>query len=573
MQNSIGLTGYAILSVLNPDGSTARTYPPVKNLWLDQGLDALARVAIPEAFAVAAKGTSQDATKEVVHVSNTYTLAGNTVTRNTSPGTPRDFTADDVGKLMRVTVTPFAELMITAFTDATHVDVVPVGILPMPAVFSAKNIVIYNVQLTSLTNEAHLSKPTETISKTEADATITASGSIFSASDVGKAILVVATDTEEAMRFKIASYTSGTSVEVDSILGEFTDREFRIYSPQPGDSDLTPLSRTAEVSTVIGENGTTDIKVGTAFTGERDLKRTFIFAPEPENIEYLPSGDTTLTWTGTAVTRAAGTRNFTADDVGKYIKATNGEYAKITAFGSSTAVTVDRAPAATITATHFTLYGYNSYDGIAFSDSSDPADNINILIRLESNLGVVTPVLLLGSNPELPGQQLKVTYVCKAFVGPNTVSGTFAAPITDPNSIMSSSKLGKSAVEGLALASIDSSGDTQLDFAVLEPSIPGHLGISAVSAPSTIFVITDRTAGMESTPMEALGYTNGQFSQLYEGTFQINEANAVNWKTIGIYDPDTNAFAFVFIFNSFQKKTGEIVLVIRFRKTWNRDLS
>lgn len=561
---SLGLTGYVIASVMNADGSIAREYPLVRNLWLDQGLDRLSTVLIADAFDVCAKGTSQDATLE--SPSGTYTLSGGTVHRVSGS---RDFTADDRHKLIRSA--NGKEALISAYTDATHVDVVGVGLASLVN-FTTQAIDIYSVQLTKLTNEAFCTFSTETITKVDANATVTATGAAFASTDVGRAIFVGGTSGDPyAERYSVATYISATQITVDRTAGEFTGRRLIIYTPQPGDIALTPISRTSVTSSVTGENGKTD----NLTTGERTLTRTFVFAPEPEYIEYRSSDDSgTFTWSSTSVTRTAGARNFTNADVGKYLKFSTNEFCKITARSSNTVVTVDRSPAVTITnGTVTALYGGRSYDGILFSDSDNPDTNANIIVRLEDVSGNSDPVFILGPNPEFPGQQLKVTYICKATVGPIVATGRAVAGISDPANVMSSNKFGTSVVEAIALSSIADSGETLTDFDVLEPAVAGAVALSPSFVALDPLSGPDRGAGSQSVSMEAAGYTNGDFSKLYEGTFGINDAIATNWRTLGIFDVNSLAFAFTWLFESAQIKTGEVIIVIRFRKSWNRNLA
>ena len=56
-------------------------------------------------------------------------------------------------------------------------------------------------------------------------------------------------------------------------------------------------------------------------------------------------------------------------------------------------------------------------------------------------------------------------------------------------------------------------------------------------------------------------------------TFEITDAIATNWRSLGLYDTDTEQFAFTWLFAANQKKDGEHTLTIRFRKSWARDLS
>lgn len=468
----IGLKGYVEISVIDHCGNVVEKRRPQRNLILDQGLNQIADNPIGEIFKYCVRGTGTTAGKE--EVTGSYTLAGVTVTRVSGA---RDFTADDVGKLIRSSDN--TENIIETFTDATHVDVRGVGSADVDE-FTTESIVLYSVHVTEL------------------------------------------------------------DAEVD---------------------------RTDTYSAVTGENSTVTA------ANKRTLKRTFVFDPEEEQLESVTG---TYTWTSgdATLTRISGARDFTAADVGKYVKFTvSGQYAKIASFTSATVVELDRNADATETAQDIDIYGFKEYGEIGFSPESAAGANLSIRVRLEDGGGASNPVLILGDNPETPGQQLKVTYNLEVYVVPNTVTGPTAASITDPGNIMSANKNGSYVLESYAISQIATDGETDITATSLEPYNPGMMALSPSTTALSAFGNIDRSAGTEVAQMEAVEYVQDSFTRLYEGTFGINEAIAINWRVMGIYDEDNGTFPFAWLFAGAQKKDGEHTLTLRFRKSWNRDLS
>lgn len=390
------------------------------------------------------------------------------------------------------------------------------------------------------------------------------SGRSFEPDDVGR--LVRSDGGEECI---ITNYVDGDNVDVGPVgsatLGTFTTEDITVYHTD--DTALeAEVERTDTYGTASGDNSTTD---GTgANKHRRTYQRTFIFDPEPANLEVVTG---TYTWDneaaapGTALVRTAGARDFTIDDVGKYVKFSATEYALISTFVNATKVTLDRSGLVTGS---IELYGSNTYGEVGFDD--DPAGSeVNIRCRLEDGGGLSDPVILLGENPETPGQQLKVIYEITVSVSPETTTAG-SSNITG----MSGSVSGSYVVEQLQLSRVDTNGDSSFDSNYLEPSVAGYLGISSSSSALVPLAGPDRSAGAQYTEMELVSaYVDDSFEIFYTGTFGLNDANATNWRTIGIYDPDGEAFGFTFLFNAAKTKDSAHTLTIRFRKSWNRDLS
>jgi hypothetical protein len=473
---NIGLKGRVKVSVIGADGKTVLERPWCRNLLLDQGLNNLETVVIADLFKYAAKGTGTTATKETVPGANSFTLVASTGVLTRTAGT-RDFSADDVGKLIRQADSPFTEGIVTTFNSATEVILRAVGQTSL-ANYTAKDILIYAVDQVGL-------------------------------------------DAESGDRTNTYGAASGDNGYAD------TD-EVRVYT------------------------------------------RTFVFPAQAEDEEDIADTNT-FSRSGTTVTRDAGTRDFTAADVGKYIYFdTATTLTKITALIGVTQVTV--ADSGTIATQTAKLYGFTSYGEIGFSNLSAAGDNLNIRVRLEDGGGASDPVVVEGENPETPGQQLKVVYELTATLSP-AASTPLNWAISDTGNDMSANKNGDYAIENIALSTISTGGDTGTNFAGLEPATAGEVALSSSSAALVAFAGPYRGAGAVFVAMEAEGYTADSFTQLYSGVFGLNDAIATNWRSAGIYDSDSDLFALTFVFDAAQTKDADHTLTLRFSKTWNRDLS
>lgn len=395
-------------------------------------------------------------------------------------------------------------------------------------------------------------------------------GRVFDITDEGR--LIRASNGQEAI---IESFVDANNVQVqavgaDGVLANFTGLQMTVYHTEVTALDAES-GRTDTYSAIASENGTTD---GTGVNKhKRTLKRTFIFDPEAANLEVVTG---TYTWNneaaapGDKVNRTAGARNFTAADVGKYIKFSATEYAIITTIHSTTRVTVDRIGN---TGGSIELYGFQTYGEVGFDDDAGGTD-VNIRCRLEDGAGASDPVVIMGENPETPGQQLKITYEITVAVEPSAATGLASSNIADDSNAMSVNKNGTSVCERLYLSRIDTDGQTDHSAITLEPSFPGYIGLSPSSAALAALAGPDRSDGATYADSEALGdYVDGSFERFFQGTFGINEAIATNWRTTGLFDPDSESFAFTWLFQANQKKDGEHTLTLRFRKSWNRDLS
>lgn len=387
----------------------------------------------------------------------------------------------------------------------------------------------------------------------------------FTSDDIGKLARQADSPNTECI---ITSVIGVTSVNVRAVgqtsLVNYTAKDIILYSVQQvGFSGTQDGSRSSAYGPDTDDNKTTDV------SNVRTLRRTFIFDPEVESAEIVTGA---YSRSGTTVTRDSGARDFIVEDEGKFIYfLTAGTLTKITAFTDAAHVTV--ADSGTIASQSIELYGFFSIGEVGFSNLPDDADNLNIRVRLEDGSGNSDPVPVDGSNPLTPGQQLKIVYELQITVTPNTSTAGTAA-ITDSGNNMSADKTGHFCVEQMALSRVDTDGATNLDFASLDPGIVnGFMALSPSSAAIVPLNGPDRSAGAAITTIAADAYVDDSFTRLYEGNFGLVDANATNWRSLGIYDVDSETFPFVFLFTSAQIKDSDHVLIVRWRKTWNRDLS
>lgn len=550
MQPSLGLKGRVKIAVLR-DGQVIHETPWQRNLWLDQGLNRIAAIPICEAFAVAVKGTGTTiTTQDLTGDASTYTLPINSTTLTRVAGT-HNFTSADIGAVIRFSTTPFQEFRITDVTGDTTAEVSPQN---GSTVITAKKFVLYRVYQTGLAAEAGRTK---TYSNTANENTTVTVGNVRTFT---RTFLFPTEDTK--VEYVAAPHTYSQS---GTIITRVT-----------GTRDFTSADIGAKVTFIDSNTSATILSVSNASHVVVDLAsdnapQAIIIAQPNTALRETPAGSNTYSRAGAIVTRAAGTRDFTADDVGKIIHfvAANTE-AKITVFTNATTVTVDSS--GTIAAQNIKLYGYTDYQEIGFSDSMQRGNNLNIRVLLAS------PVRTYVSTGLRASDQLKLTYQCTLTVEPNTAeSKPLASIINDPANAMSSNKNGSWAIESFATSQVSSNGETDITFADLEPfyagfaalSLSGNLTADAL-APLTNKIRENSTAYVE---LVADPYSEGDFSKTYQATFGLNDAINNNWRTLMIYDPETKSAIFTFLFAAAQKKDGEHTFQVTFQKTWGRDLS
>lgn len=558
------------VEVLNPrKGLWERRHDAVNNLLLDQGLDAIADNSICDIFNTAVKGTGTDVTTEEPDA-GTHAYTWNTTTLTRTAGT-RDFTAGDVGKLIKFTQGSTVRISkIVSYSSATVVTMALSG-----SSVAGGDIIFYDVEQVGMDTEPEHTVLGVALTKTSGSSTVTAAGAAFAASDVGRAIYFPTSE----VTYVIAAYTSSTSVDVEvtedaDIAAEADCILFTVNSIVTGET--VAASRAKTYSLTSGECGTTysvETISGDHF-GKKVFKRTFIFAPESA---ATPTVLTACTYThnGTTVTRTSGAVDFTSNDVGKVISFSNDVEAKITAFTSATIVTVDVTQSPSETGLTGSLYPYSTYTEVGFSHIPVPGDNLNIRALLAAGVKVVSP------TANYPGEQLKVTYEFTLRVSADRVSfnlGVGSNRITDPNNVMSSNKQGFAGIESMATSNVETDGETDLTSTTLEPYDAGQLAFSQDSTaignvtPNWTLTEPDRSDTAVSVQLTAAAYSAGSFLRDYEGTFQTNDAVGTAWRSLMLYNDANSAAILTYLFNNVQRKNADNILRIVFRKTWDRDL-
>lgn len=549
---NLSLKGRAEICVIDHEGTIVAGPVSKKNLLLDQGMDAIADNLIADIFSVGVKGHGDHPTTEIVDNANSYTVTSLSVER--VAGT-RDFTADDEGKIAYfrgsgVSDNVFAK--IAAFVDATHVDLAE----ELSEAIAAKNLTLFDVAQIELEDEDGLEDLVGiTFDKVEGDDTITASGAAFAADDVNKILFLKGAK----LKLRIDSFTDATHVEATVVSGTDQDvaaDEAFMYEPRDTE-DFGPPGRSTTYSSKTTENGTTTTN------GKKEMKRTFIFEPEPQ-MPIVVAG--TYSRAGTNVHRDTGVRDFVLADVGRVIKFADGTETTITAFVDLDDITV--ADSGAIAAQAITLYDYTTYQEIGFSHLDEPGDNLNIRIALDA------PLQALGATSLKPGQQLKVTYYFTATVSPIVeTSVNLSSVINDPGSDMSANKSGWEAIEGFALSQVRLNGATDDDFAILDPAVAGDLAYSRDSSVLEPLTNKVRESSVVTTPFEAQDYTAGNYFRLYTGAFGLNDAIGNDWRSLMLYEPESGVAVFTHLFNHNQRKSADRVFSMTLRKFWNRDLS
>jgi len=540
---SIGLKGRVKASVVN-DGQVVFETPWFRNLWLDQGLNQIASTPICDCFAVAVKGTGTGATSEAPAGTNTYTIANGTTTLTRAAGT-RDFTADDVGRLIQLATG--AEFTITAFTDATHVEVFPAAAATATAQAATA---IYYVEQVALEEE---------VGRTSVYSATAGENKTVTVDEVRTFTRTFLFPVEDTLLETVPS-TNTYSQATTTVTRVSGTRDFTVDDVGSTIHFLTS-GLTAEITAFTDASHVT---VGVSQTNA--AQAITLTKDNSEKVEEV-DGANTYARSGSTVTRSTGTRDFTADDVGKIIHFTDDDVeAIITVFTDAATVTVDAS--GTLAAQTITLYGFTDYSEVGFSHSEETDANINIRVVLGSPVRVRVATGLRSSD------QLKLTYECDLTVSPTTaITTSLASIINDPGNLMSGNKNGKWTIESFATSTVLSNGDTSISFPDLEPFFEGSAALSLDSAALAPLTNKVRSSGTASVSMTGDTYVPGTFYRTFQAFFGLNEAISNNWRSLMIFDPDSQAAIFTFLYDVVQKKDGDHTFNVTFKKSWNRDLS
>lgn len=538
---TLGLAGRVKASVLRGDRIVSQS-DWTRNLWLDAGLDRIADTPICDCFSVAAKGTGTTATKEdLTGGANTFSISNGTSTITRAAGA-RDFVTGDIGKVIKFSTTPFAEFYITAINSVSSFEVSPNA----SAAISTKKITIYSVQQTELDAEIGRSNTYGAGSGENGTATAgnvrTFTRTFIFPKEDDLIEVVDASNTYSQTTATVTRQTGARDFTADDVGATILFME----------SGLTALISAITSTTATVTPSQTNLAQSITIT--------------KPNADKTESVDGTYSRSGAVVTRVSGARDFTIDDEGKIIHfGTANTEAVITVFTNATTVTCDTS--GTLAAQLITLYGFTDYSEIAFSNTLEKGDNINIRVVLDSAARVYVSTALQSS------EQLKITYECSLTVEPNTSTpGDLAGVISDPGSLMSGNKNGDSAIESFATSTVGTDGETDVSFADLEPFFPGSAALSLSSDALAPLSGKVRDTGTVAVDMDADAYEDGSFLRTYRAVFGLNDAISNNWRSLMIYDPEGRSAIFTFRYDVNQKKDGDHTFEVVFKKAWGRNL-
>lgn len=321
---------------------------------------------------------------------------------------------------------------------------------------------------------------------------------------------------------------------------------------------------------------------------------------------------TVLDSAGTTAAQALGTVTannpiFVAGDVGNVIHWTGGEEATITAFVSTTVVTV--ANSATVGAAVFKIYRTNqtalsaevkretqysqkaadntttdhtatqayrrmrrsfifaaetattTYKEIGFSDQSAAGANLNIRIDLNgASANMVVPIT----------RRLKAIYELQVNLEPDTVQVSASSLISG---IDTSADTGHFVLEALNLSSINSSGDSVTTTADLEPAADCVMAFSSNAAAVVAFSGATRRTNVTVVPLTKAAYNTGDYTLSLSGTFDLADTNRTDLRSLMLYDQSGERGAFTFLFDNPVTKDPDHTMTVNWTKTWARTLS
>ncbi len=126
--------------------------------------------------------------------------------------------------------------------------------------------------------------------------------------------------------------------------------------------------------------------------------------------------------------------------------------------------------------------------------------------------------------------------------------------------------------EDFATSYIDSAGEIILTNVSLEPSYAGLMGYSPSAEALVALAGPVRNVGTVYTQNLQSSYSAGSNIISSLGNFQLQEAVGSLWRCLGLYEPATGKFPFIFQFDAVQVKDTSHRLQIVFNKTWTRQL-
>ncbi len=311
----------------------------------------------------------------------------------------------------------------------------------------------------------------------------------------------------------------------------------------------------------------------------------------------------TFTRAGNMVTASAGF--FEASDVGRILKLDTGEEMYILVFNSATEVEVNTSGA--LSASEGTVWYVNqtaltaevkrtntySTDGGANGSTWDGVSGTWTMKRTFIFSAEVATVnyreigwshtgsggsnlfgrdLLAGSGVVLvAGQQLKVEVELTVALSP-------ASPEVYANVITGWTQDGQHGIEDCRIGRVKADGSNE--GGRLDPST-GNFQWSMVPASTALRASADPTdcdipgANIATINLTGQAYVAGSFTRNYVGTFDVNQGNRSDWRSMGIGgNPGGGQFRTVYrvLLDAAETKDSDHSLTITFALSWGRDL-
>ena len=208
-----------------------------------------------------------------------------------------------------------------------------------------------------------------------------------------------------------------------------------------------------------------------------------------------------------------------------------------------------------------------TYNEVGFSDTAD--GDLNIRVKLASAVTVNGPVGLT------PGQRLKLTYEMDIYVSPDTATAAgLNALITDSGQDMSSNKNASYIIETFATSRVALSGERDVTLMDLEPSYTGHMALSTNTEALEFNGNAQRIANVDYVELDFMDdYVAGEYFRDLIGTFELEDANRTNHRSLMLFNPETNNAILTYLFTANQKKDANHSLTLQWRKSWSRNLA
>lgn len=206
-----------------------------------------------------------------------------------------------------------------------------------------------------------------------------------------------------------------------------------------------------------------------------------------------------------------------------------------------------------------------TYTEVGFSDVGTAGNNLNIRVDISSGGGITVPI----------NQRLKLSYSMTITVSPSTSTAIdLATVITDSGNVMSSNKNANWIIETFATSRIATDGFTDSTLACLEPAAAQNMALSSDTAALVFNGNTVRGTNETSVPLTVQGsYANGSYQQIFQGVFDITDANRSDLRSLMLYFPNSMTAIITYLFAVAQTKDSSHALSLVWTFTWGRTLT